>query len=620
MIVAIILMVVGGFFSNLVHTGGGKISKHKVHYVTEFGTTMAGLLYVPETATPTNKVPAIVVAHGFTGTIPSMYAVTLEMARQGYVVLSIEMLEHGHSSGPYEHIAPWRGMHAYSALQYLGKLPYVDVANIGMYGHSFGAVEVQFATRKAVKNSESDPTVIVPKAFFNGANNPKIMDDESAGVLDLDWATINGTEDEFRFFFDPTHKTAVYMMGFSGAEYNKYYVYNENTSLSREEAIEAVERGEPLRAIFSYPGIHVMAHYSSMVNDYILDFFNISLNSGTAPTPKSGQTWFIRDIFSGFVLAGFLLFLITFILVMLETKYFKSIVNPEPLAPIAWDNSKSKAIYWGLFAFAVLITANLFFWAAGFFWQNRLSGGLMPTLIMPSNYFQQPAANSITAFNLIIGSILLVMFLLTYFLSMKKNGITVDNLGLKITKNTLGKTILLALIAFLSGYLLLSTVYFLFSTDARFFEFAFSPMTPRRFWIMLKYLPFFLYFFIISSLVNNSFTRVRGKSDALNMFLVVISSVGGLLLLWLLDYLLSLAAGPNVRIFSPLPEWWFPGKGQVGLQEILLLPMLFIGIVSAVYSRIIFKKTGSIWLGGIFNALLVTFYVVCHQMVAAGNL
>jgi hypothetical protein len=216
---------------------------------------------------------------------------------------------------------------------------------------------------------------------------------------------------------------------------------------------------------------------------------------------------------------------------------------------------------------------------------------------------------------LIVGAILLIAFILTYFIFMKKNGVTIDNLGVKLCGADIGKSALLALIVFLATYFLLVISNFFFLSDARFWVFSIKTLTPIKFFILLKYLPFFLFFYLINILLLNSFTRIRGAGEWTNIPLMVIANVAGLAVLTILDYIWLFKTGVKLLPYVP-----FPPKTTSALAGILLWNLLFILPIAAITGRLFFRKTGSIWLGGFVNGLIVTLFAISNTVISAGSI
>jgi hypothetical protein len=152
---------------------------------------------------------------------------------------------------------------------------------------------------------------------------------------------------------------------------------------------------------------------------------------------------------------------------------------------------------------------------------------------------------------------------------------------------------------------------YLFKTDFRFYVFSFRTLTAEKWVIFLRYLPSFLFFFTITGITQNTFTRINNQKEWINIILIVLASCGGLFVLYLIDYLTLWMTG--VKAFLTIPGTDMP----TGLAGILLWGLLFILPAAAIMSRIFFRKTGSIWAGSFINALVVTLFAISNTVIAA---
>jgi uncharacterized protein len=625
--IAIAFVLLGSLGAYLVHTSGCKVKITDITYITEDGARLNAFLYVPDSATVENPAPAIVSSHGYNNTKEVQDINAVELSRRGYVVIAIDAYDHGNSSFPDPRINKGvaADMGTYPALQYLGTLPYVDAKRIGMVGHSMGGSTIQLGALRAFAKQEKNPAIVVPKAVLP-TSQAFVTNKEVTSILigkyPVNVGIVFGQFDEWannmwqvRSGIDINmSKKAIAGMGFPGAEYGAYYAFGIDKKLTREEAITAAAEGK-LRVIFQPKIEHPKMHFSTVAVGYILDFFDITLKGGKETTPATDQTWPWKQFFTLLVMAGFFLFIIPFAFLMLEIPYFKTIIQPEPVAPSIVTTTKDKLIYWIIFIICLLPAPLLFNWATGYPIGIKSMDRYVPTVWPLNSYFQLPCVNGTVLIVLLVGAILLAVFLATYFLVMKKNNVTFDNLGVRTSGGNIGKSALLAVIIFLATYSLLVISDFFFLSDARFWVFSIKTLTPIKFWILLKYLPFFLFFYLINSLTLNSFTRIRGASETKNIVLMILANITGLAVLTILDYTWLFNTG--VKLFPSVP---FPPPGNMtsALAGLFVWNFLFILPLATVFARLLFRKTGSIWLGGFVNALIVTLFSISNTVASAG--
>ena len=625
--ISLVLVLVGSFAANRIQTDFCKVKITDMSFVTEDGARLRALLLVPDSATVEKPAPAVVSAHGYNNTLEVQDLNWVELSRRGYVVMTIDHYDHGLSSFPDKRINKGiaADMGTYAALQYLGSLPYVDKKNIGMVGHSMGGSTIQLGALRAFKTQEKNPAVIVPKALMPTSQSFLVVKDVlpyaqypvSVGVVfgqydewaDNMWGVPKGS-------LVNTSKKAKVGMGFAEPpEYGALYLFGNNKKLTPEEAIAAAAEGKPLRAMYSPNIEHPKTHFSQQAETYILDFFNVTLKGGKEALPASDQIWPWKQFFNGLTLVGFFLFVIPFAFLMLEVPYFKTIIQPEPASPSVMQSSNSKLVYWILFIVCMLPAPLILNWAVGYPIGIKSMGRFVPTVFPTSDYFQLPAVNGTVLLMLIVGAVLLAIFILTYLLYMKKNGATFKDLGVKISGSGFWKSLLLALIVFVATYMLLVIANYFFLTDARFWVFSLKTLNPIKWYVFLKYVPFFLFFYLVNILLLNSFTRIRGAGEATNIILMIIANVGGLAVMSFLDYWWLFSTG--VKLWPDVP---FPPKMTSALAGILLWNLLFILPLAAVSARLFFRKTGSIWFGGFVNALVVTLFAISNTVSSAGVL
>jgi dipeptidyl aminopeptidase/acylaminoacyl peptidase len=108
------------------------------------GFRLVGDVFYPDGLQQSDTRAGIVLCHGYTG-VKDLYlpdnARVLNDA--GYVVLTFDYKGWGDSEGPRSRLAPYsRVADVQAALTYLGSLPEVDAARLGIYGTSYGGATV----------------------------------------------------------------------------------------------------------------------------------------------------------------------------------------------------------------------------------------------------------------------------------------------------------------------------------------------------------------------------------------------------------------------------------------------------------------------------------------------
>jgi len=115
-----------------VNTWNGDIKVTNVVIPGE--NTVTGVLYEPNEIT--GQTTGVLLAHGISNSKEPFSGAALELAKHGYVALSIDLFGHGRSSGSLDTGDPSLGV--VQAARFLAELPFV-ADEIGLVGHSLGA-------------------------------------------------------------------------------------------------------------------------------------------------------------------------------------------------------------------------------------------------------------------------------------------------------------------------------------------------------------------------------------------------------------------------------------------------------------------------------------------------
>ena len=172
---------------NVVLTDGGNVRIEDVSWVTDDGAYLAARIFIPDGVTADAPAPAVVACHGYNNTLEVQEVNCIELSRRGYVVIAPDAYGHGNSTAAIgqmtdddlvdgaadgqialdaEGDAAVQDGGVYSALQYLGTLPFVDPENIGLVGHSMGGYTIQMAANRALCKQQAGADVVVPKTVF----------------------------------------------------------------------------------------------------------------------------------------------------------------------------------------------------------------------------------------------------------------------------------------------------------------------------------------------------------------------------------------------------------------------------------------------------------------------
>ena len=567
--------------------------------------------------------PAVVACHGYSASNDAQELHAIELSRRGFVVMAIAAYAHGLTQFPnMEFDRPVNDTGMYAALQYLGRLPFVDKNRLGVTGHSAGGEAARQTAIRAFEEQKRDSSVAVPRAILITSNSFKVdpaLDDDPVNAYPVNYGVSFGQYDESASLFWGVAKGIDYKtspiftkgMGFEGAEYGNFYNYGNSTPLSRNEAIAAADR-RTLRVGFTMPHTHSINTFSNKSVVIALEYFDIALADGKleGQIPYTNQVWRWKNVGGGVSLVGFLLLFFRLGLFLLTRPLFKTIVHPEPESLTTISTAKDKAVYAIFYIIALLAPAFLYVWAVGLPIYLPFYPMFVPSILSPNRYFQLPTVNGVVFLHLVLTVLFIALFAVIYFGLAKKKGGTLASTGLKVTRQEFGKSLLLAVLVFLLAYLAVSVCAYFFHVDVGFFKFVFKSMPDFKWSHFLRYLPFFFEYYLVTGVLLNAVTRINKQKEWLNTALIVFVSGGGLALHQIYDYgymgITGLRGVPTV-----------PGTGMPNtLSGIFMFALLFIVPITGLVARVFYKMTGRVWVGSILNALLVTFYVTCTATVA----
>lgn len=128
---SIAILLIGTTIAGSIQSNFGNVNVVEVDFQTaEDGSWIHSTLQVPTYASGSNPLPGVVVIHGSLQSKEWLMGFGIELARRGFVVLTIDANGHGNSE-------PGSGSGT-AALEYIANLPYVDSSSIGLIGHSMG--------------------------------------------------------------------------------------------------------------------------------------------------------------------------------------------------------------------------------------------------------------------------------------------------------------------------------------------------------------------------------------------------------------------------------------------------------------------------------------------------
>jgi len=375
---ALTVVILASILANLVNTSFYSVDVKRIYFTTDKGV-LSGLLYLPKGADADDPRPTIVTTHGYLNSGEMQDAPAIELSKRGYVVLALDMYEHGHSLNKIDKtnssafFSFWPTA-LYDAVQYIYNQPYVlkDFSGNGMIavsGHSMGSFssvmavvmdEQQYATSKIRKIHAS--LAVASDYLFTG-------------YLGVDAATAN-------FMYGPR------VNGIIAAHFDEFFFDSKasaagETMIYKDYILEVDGRaflGNPSsptpgkfytlpnggqRVIYTPYEIHPWNHFSIETTGNQIDFYNKAFESykSNTMTLSSGanQTWWLKETFEFIALLGFFVMLMPLAnLLLTKTKAFAGLNNPTETLVAGPKTSAQKGLYWAIIAFSAFFPAYFF--------------------------------------------------------------------------------------------------------------------------------------------------------------------------------------------------------------------------------------------------------------------
>jgi dienelactone hydrolase len=605
--VSVVLVLISVLVSGAVQTSFGRVDVRKISLVTEVGT-LTGYLLVPNTATVDTPAPAIVTSHGYLNNREMQDINYVELSHRGYVVFAMNAYKHGDSSVPEARFADTISVRSggmVEAVEYLAGLPFVDATRIGVTGHSMGG---GFAITTA-----DYFTGLEREALANGASpvEAKALNLVAAslpvGMYPADLAANADHSGDSGFLCD---------LGVILGKYDEFFAASGNngsqllsSDLTRNllavqtgvQQAEALEEGKVytnpnnghVLVIYNPRETHAQNHFSLRSAGDLVSFFEATLPA-PHPLPPSNQTWWLKELFNLVGLVGFFLFLAPFTDLLLSLPFFGELraagVRPVP----ALQPGRGRRRFVTSIVLNVLLCVVLIFplMMAGY-------------LLLISKWLPQDTTGGIGLWSLGCG----LAGLLALRIGSGKFKGRGQEFGLRISWRSFGKTLLLAVLVVSGAYVLLFCADYFYQTDFRLWSFDLRVFSAAKIWVAVKYLPLFLVYYLVNSLMISR-TTFANWSERKQTWMAVLFNA--------LTPAVFLAISFLPLLFNPFTFWGLAlGRGSLlssagALVPILMLPFLPILGIAGYLNVKLYRLTGNVWMGALLNALLVTMITVAN--------
>ena len=670
LIIALGLILVGSLFAQIFNTSFYKTDVERINFSTETGK-LSGLLYKPDGASSEDPRPTIITTHGYLNSGEMQDAGAIELSKRGYVVLALDMYDHGHSinrtdydpSGAFFSFWP---NSIYDAVQYMYDEDYVlkdnnDNGIIAVAGHSMGGFSSTMAMVKDEQDFAESGIRKIHAGLTMGSDYlwTSYLEVDAAAATQAIGPRIAGKVAAHYddFFFDPAAaeagKTVVY----------KDYVETEpgQTYLGNPENAESgtfyeLENGGR-RIIYTPLEIHPWNHFSTATTANQIDFYNTAFEGYNSPNQElvslesNSQTWRYKEIFEFVALIGFFMLMFPLVSYIIKLPFFSQAKTDKKPALEGANSVRDKIMYWAVVLVGSLFPAyffpalmnksgsgitilKYFGWimlAVGviafiFRLINRKERELKSVIAGPlllsvtslilvlvlsnpgsvfkmSAFFNEPTTNQILYWAMVVTGVIIIITIAKYYFDKKNSDISLEQYGFVVKGKTILSAFFTALLAVVTGYIILFIVEAIFTTDFRLWVWAVKTFEVSHLFAALKYAPFFfLYFYVTGITVNTTTDHIKGWKGYLTAIFAI---VGGLVIYMLLHY---------GKLFISGTAMW-PAQSLSSILLFALIPTL---IVATIYNKIFFKLTGNVYTGVFLNTFLMTMITVANTTLYHG--
>lgn len=595
--IALALILIGACIAGLIQSNFGSV--RIVDTVIETNTgTLTGYLLIPNSATASSPAPAIVTSHGYLNNKEMQDLNYVELARRGYVVFAMDAYSHGDSSVSLpnkgsEISRTTGGM--YDAVEYLSRLDFVDSNRIGVTGHSMGggyadATAAYYTTLEkdalaaGVSAEEAHALNKVAAALIVG-NVPSYLD--QVGTYLCNVGIIAGRWDEFFIVTIKDTVTTILDNPITKGLFAMQTGIEISGSIVEGQAYSNPETGFTMR-LWSPWQTHPWNHFSGTTCGYVVEFFEDTLGAPN-PLPSGNQIWQWKEFFNCVALVGFFLLLVPTADLLMNTQFFAELRTKDTLVPLP-------SVKFGRYILPNLISSII----AGVLIMPLIAIGF---LFLVNPVWPQDTTGGIGLWSAGCGLVALLCMRASGFRFWKER----REVGIAVGGRKIGKSILLSLVVTAIAFSTVFLTHWLFKTDFRIWTFAIRAFSPAKVWVAIRYLPFFLIFYLIHAL-GASRHRFNGWSEKKQIFMASLWNVLGILLFVALQYIPLAING--MTFFGMIMSGALASAGA--LFPLLMFPVVPILCIASAVAVKLYHKTGSIWTAGFINALVVTMLTVAN--------
>ncbi len=565
-----ISMVIGGSMTAwLIQNDFGTVSVTEVDILTDDSVTIHSTLQRPIYATASNPVPGVVVIHGVYQSKEWLRAFGIELARRGFVTLTIDAASHGNSEYASGTDSDRGGA---AALEYLDSLAYVS--KLGLVGHSMGA-------GIAIQALELTSVPIDALVFVGGGSRD--MGDWGNSTYPKNLLITVGRYDEL--FNIPNLINSLTS------------VFNETSSISVGQRYGEFADGSARMLVIGQTN-HLFETIDPIIISETIEWLKESLK-GSGDDPywiSKGNLIYLFHILGGFISSlGIFLSFFPVLVILIDLPFFQSIKQIP---------SSSYSV------------STRGYWAFGALYAGLSLGSFIPALLLPSIPFPQNLGSTVGVW--LLGSAFLALIAL-FFIHRYQSKHNTDDLSwsdygidtCSCAFPNFGKSTILAFLVLLWAYFWMLPLDLFFALDFSAFLPLFNdlPLVPPRMIVAPLYLIFTIPFFVIEGMWLMGLLRTSPKD---NWVKTQFSWTSKAIFIKILPYALILIIQLIMSIFLGSPFI----SGMIGFYLLFFWMFTPFFIITTFITAWTYYLTERVYVGAVLNALIFSWTLASIMTLA----
>ena len=542
------MLLVGCFGAWLVRSSGNTVQIFEVNIPDQSGTYIHATVFKPKTATAENPAPVVVTCNGYADTGEKQDFAAIELSRRGVVVFEMDALSHGlsststYDSSPASTMGEAVGMISLVEFISNAELDYIDLSRLGITGHSMGGI----ATRVTYEHFGALET-----AALEAARLPESDGGEEITDAEFEYAeSLNVISAAFFQSALPMPDVGAYGNYYRNAGIN-YTYYDEGNYTTSNGDGDLTDAPEALAFINSMLGeenaidtVEIGKYYGSVEDNNLRVVYNVkTTHTFEYMTPASATC--LIDFFTDCL--------------SLDT-----------------DLSSSNLIFIYRFLFSTIGLIGLGLLITSFVYallRTKFFGTICVRVPEPKAVLKSSSDKAV-----FWGSWLVIIVITVFFLV---------------------PVIRLDACVYTIFYVIVFAANFIFHFDFRIWNMSAKVFIADKLVMFIEYLPWFMFFMVIQSLVTNTSNRIAGQKH--NLLINVIGNTLGLLIIGVFAYTYLFTTGVS-----------FPAWASAWDRVAQVFPFMLYTLATIIISRRCFEKTGSIWTGAFVNSFIVTMMLVTN--------